>query len=388
MRSRHRIARSPYPNPNTSTDALVSLAWTGEFPSQSSPVEPPKTSIGDTFFHSSMGIASTSLRSGWKSTWSLSGSADDDEDGSPDCLQTLGVQAQLPRRPRDPKHGHRRRWTLAMAIMDDGISDETLLDELEKMRTVEKMWQSEWRRPPGRNEDDIQAPLKPSLPCLSDPALSAVWQSARLRTERHYLLGLRTLASSETLTTPPPLMLTYLPALVEVSETLMTGMERNPSAQGVANAFLSVADQLEAAFISWCGVVGGFFVDSGSSSKRERANSASPSQNAAADGKSIKRRVNSWGKRIHSIRALTSSNPSTPTHGVHKQRRGPAVRDLAILPTQRIMRYTLLFKDLFSHTPIDNASASDVEKALKAAMSIAQKCDRAQDNAAFLNKSA
>lgn len=257
-----------------------------------------------------------------------------------------------------------------MAITDDGISDEMLLDELEKMRTVEKMWQCEWRKPNHQQdtdahspiscsaeeeEDDMAPTLKPSLPCLSDPALSAVWQSARrallicrefVRTERHYLAGLRTLALCETSTLPPPLMLTYLPALVQASEALMTKMERNPSAQGVASAFLSVGDQLETALVSWCGVVGGFFVDSGAGSPPERTHSALRSQKSAPEEKSVKKRTNSWGKRINSIKALATSTPPSPVHGVRSSSRAPAVRDLAILPTQRLMRYALLFKGL------------------------------------------
>lgn len=247
-----------------------------------------------------------------------------------------------------------------MAIMDEGISDEMLMDELEKMRTLEKMWRFEWPKnspalpstklsePP---EDEPFIGLRPSLPSLSDPGLSAVWQSARrallicrelVRTERHYLLGLRTLAACETQTSPPPLMLTYLPALVDVSERLMVLMEKNPSAQGVSAAFLSVEDELEAAFVSWCGVVGGFFAGKEERRpKRERASSASPVPVTAIETSSIKRRVNSWGKRINSFKALTIPSPT------HTGCRGPSVREFAILPTQRIMRYSLLFKGIY-----------------------------------------
>ncbi|KAK0433971.1 hypothetical protein EV421DRAFT_1718076 [Armillaria borealis] len=373
-----------------------------------------------------MGIATTSLKSGWKSTWSFSGDrADDWEDAAEDrntALVSSPIATPLlsPQYRRDPTKGHHRRWTLAMAIADDGISDEMLIDELERMRTVEKMWQWERRRsvmtpstastistadsrtPLVDASHDEHATLKPSLPCLSDPTLSAVWQNARrallicrefIRTERHYLLAIRNLSASDTLTTPPALMLTYLPALIEASEELLKRLESNPSAQGVANAFLSCEDKLDAALVGWCGVVGGFFVggDEGVV-KRERASSATTSRmDADAANGIIKRRVNSWGKRINSIKALGGSTPSAPSQESHKlpskrERSRPAVRDLAILPTQRIMRYTLLLKDLYSHTPIGNSSRDGVEKAMSAAISLAQKCDRAQGNAAFLHK--
>ncbi|SJL15687.1 uncharacterized protein ARMOST_19191 [Armillaria ostoyae] len=422
--SHRRRDRSPYPNRSASTDALVSLAWTGEFPSSAS--LNAKSSMGDTFFYSSMGIATTSLKNGWKSTWSFSGDrADDWEDAAEDrdtALVSSPIATPLlsPQYRRDPTKGHHRRWTLAMAIADDGISDEMLMDELERMRTVEKMWQWEWRRnvmtpstassistadsgtPLVDASHDEHATLKPSLPCLSDPALSAVWQNARrallicrefIRTERHYLLAIRNLSASDTLTTPPALMLTYLPALIEASEELLRRLESNPSAQGVANAFLSCEDKLDAALVGWCGVVGGFFVGADEGVvKRERASSATTSRvDADAANGIIKRRVNSWGKRINSIKALGGSTPSAPSQESHKlpskrERSRPAVRDLAILPTQRIMRYTLLLKDLYSHTPIGNSSRDGVEKAMSAAISLAQKCDRAQGNAAFLHK--
>ncbi|KAK0199131.1 hypothetical protein F5146DRAFT_920146 [Armillaria mellea] len=325
-----------------------------------------------------------------------------------------------PQYRRDSTKGHRRRWTLAMAIADDGISDEMLIDELERMRTVEKMWHWERRRnvmtpstassistadsrtPLVNTTHDEHATLKSSLPCLSDPALSAVWQNARrallicrefIRTERHYLSAIRSLSASDTLTTPPALMLTYLPALIEASEELLKRLEANPSAQGVATAFLSCEDKLDAALVGWCGVVGGFFVGTNEGVvKRERASSATTSRvDADAANGTIKRRVNSWGKRINSIKVLGGSTPSAPSQESHKlpskrERSRPSVRDLAILPTQRIMRYTLLFKDLYSHTPVGNSSRDGVEKAMSAAISLAQKCDRAQGNAAFLLK--
>ncbi|KAK0209014.1 hypothetical protein DFS33DRAFT_1380501 [Desarmillaria ectypa] len=422
--SQRQRAYSPYPNRNTSTDALVSLAWTGEFPSSAS--LNANSTMGNTFFYSSMGIATTSLKNGWKSTWSFSGARADDWDDAAEDRDTPVVSPPIaapllsPQYRRDPTKGHRRCWTLAMAITDDGISDEMLIDELERMRTVEKMWQWEWRRnvispstattvstadtrtPMVDGLHDEHATLKPSLPCLSDPALSAVWQNARrallicrefVRTERHYLLAIRRLLSSDTLTPPPALMLTYLPALIEASEKLLQRLEANPSAQGVANAFLSCEDKLDVALVGWCGVVGGFFVgpDQGVA-KRERASSATTRRvDADAANSIIKRRVNSWGKRINYIKAFGGSTPCNPSQESHKlpskrERGWASVRDLAILPTQRVMRYTLLFKDLYSHTPIGNSSRDGVEKAMSAAISLAQKCDRAQGNAAFLHK--
>lgn len=63
------------------------------------------------------------------------------------------------------------------------------------------------------------------------------------------------------------------------------------------------------------------------------------------------------------------------------------VRDLAIQPTQRVMRYVMLYRDLLAHTPQSSPSRPLVECALEAAQRIAQKCDLAQDHAAFLRAS-
>ncbi|KAF9502281.1 hypothetical protein BDN71DRAFT_24658 [Pleurotus eryngii] len=65
-------------------------------------------------------------------------------------------------------------------------------------------------------------------------------------------------------------------------------------------------------------------------------------------------------------------------------RKLPTVRDLAILPTQRVMRYVLLFRDLLAHIPATSPSRAIVQKAVDAAVRVAEKCDRAQGNAAFL----
>jgi len=64
----------------------------------------------------------------------------------------------------------------------------------------------------------------------------------------------------------------------------------------------------------------------------------------------------------------------------------PAVRDLAILPTQRVMRFVLLYRDLLDNTPENSPTRPLVEKALEGAIRIADKCDRAQGNAAFLRR--
>jgi hypothetical protein len=94
---------------------------------------------------------------------------------------------------------------------------------------------------------------------------------------------------------------------------------------------------------------------------------------------------------------------SSPSHEDHSQEKIPTARDLAILPTQRVTRFVLLFRgslftffdseivisdvlftDLLNHTPENSPTRPLVERALQGAIRIAEKCDRAQGNAAFL----
>jgi hypothetical protein len=92
--------------------------------------------------------------------------------------------------------------------------------------------------------------------------------------------------------------------------------------------------------------------------------------------------------------------------GENKEKKKPSVRELAILPVQRVMRYVLQYRgtsflpmrvvrneaehtssiDLLENTPIESPSRGLVERALESAMRIAAKCDRAQDNSAFLRR--
>ncbi|KAG8990654.1 hypothetical protein FRB90_001679, partial [Tulasnella sp. 427] len=60
-----------------------------------------------------------------------------------------------------------------------------------------------------------------------------------------------------------------------------------------------------------------------------------------------------------------------------------SVQDVAIMPSQRVPRYVLLFKDLLEQTPATSPSRALVERALQGAMRIAKNCDEAQQHAAL-----
>jgi hypothetical protein len=193
---------------------------------------------------------------------------------------------------------------------------------------------------------------------------------------------------------------------VQASEDLLLKMESNPSAQGVAEAFLLEESKLEAAFVAWCGVAGGFFVgaDDHAVSRDRSARSTGFKEDSPITIMPLKRRVTTWvqAKRNSSVKKnKVNASSGGPKEPQIRPRSLPTIRELAILPIQRVMRYALLFKgeqfnysrfliltavlkDLLNHIPPDAPSHLAVERAMCAAVSIAQKSDRAQGNAAFL----
>jgi len=368
-RQSHR-PRSPHPNYLTihaNTDALARLAWTGEFLSPSNDVS---RSVDDAFLRPR---AELGRHSSWRSTWSSPEDDSEEFNQSPlelaleSPIDPVSLRPILFRRCPSPNRRKCKRWTLSLAIADEELTDEALIDEFEKMRRRSRIWEWEWRRNPdspssppydcsthghvesstGENISTYHIPRQPSLP---DIPLNSRWKTARhallicrelVRTERHYLSSLRTLRSKETLTMPPALMVSYLPALIQSSEVFLSRLEQNPSAKGVAEAFIADKTTIEQGLVSWCGVVGSFFIGAeGNEVKVDRA--------GCDEGTGLKRRVGSWGKKVKSLSSNShpagniASGSSVRNNGKHK----PRVRDLAILPSQRAVRYVLLYKGL------------------------------------------
>ncbi|KAJ7109947.1 hypothetical protein C8R44DRAFT_883965 [Mycena epipterygia] len=391
-------------------------------------------------------------RGGWKSTWSLSLPPDGEPPPRvrPRPTFTLDVETESPRsespvaspvsRPRPPllrrdavTGSPKRRWTLAMALNDEGISDELLVEKLEALRNRSRMsvnaaedhetsdWDRVWAAYDDElDSDDVLPPLPvklpspASMPSLPSASSTATWQSARralltcrelVRTERHYLTSLQALLAGGTRAPPPALMCAYAGALARESAGLLRRMEDDPSAWGVAAAFLGAEEALETALVAWCGVVGGWFVGANAAKGPRRLSKARQMSEGGEELEKEKEPRMSWRTRrgsgasaprppplrISSVGALSAGAPSVesrsaPTTPVPRERERPAVRDLAILPTQRIMRYVLLYRDLLDHTPASSPSRALVERAMEAALRIAQRCDRAQGNAAFLQR--
>ncbi|OJT04451.1 hypothetical protein TRAPUB_4721 [Trametes pubescens] len=83
-----------------------------------------------------------------------------------------------------------------------------------------------------------------------------------------------------------------------------------------------------------------------------------------------------------------SSSASAHGHGKkHSEQDAKMhIRELAIQPTQRVMRYVLQYRDLLDHTPTTSPSRALVERAYEIALRIAKRCDRAQAHAAFVRQ--
>jgi hypothetical protein len=200
-------------------------------------------------------------------------------------------------------------------------------------------------------------------------------------------------------------MLTHVPALVQASEMLLKGFLEDPSAWGVSTTFMACEDELEATMVSWCAVAGTFFTDgddteSGGLTGRWRLHKSgtmsgsqtlvsSPSSPVTRQSSvlvspqlpSVSSLMNSANRRIKegqrigeeswwtggnvladsesqalSPRKLESGNGRELNNQPSSRRF--SVRDLAIQPTQRVMRYVLLYRGML--TPFLSLLDSDL----------------------------
>ncbi|KAF9654107.1 hypothetical protein BDM02DRAFT_3133587, partial [Thelephora ganbajun] len=120
-------------------------------------------------------------------------------------------------------------------------------------------------------EDDIQTP-----PDIEDHQEQA-WKVARkalfccrelFQTEKTYFSKLVQLKDGQTLTPPPSLLTSYLPALILASNTLLEHCSQDPTAYGISTAFLESSAQLENALVAYCGIIGDIFATKRTSKRR------------------------------------------------------------------------------------------------------------------------
>ncbi|KAH7923238.1 hypothetical protein BV22DRAFT_598093 [Leucogyrophana mollusca] len=429
------------PRVSASTDALASLAWIGAPSLGTSASTPSFTSgRGDVSVNAIRGDSHLSMAM-----------AVDDHDISDDVL----VEKLEKIRRESSQYEQRKSPPSAARHTPDRFQNTSLpLSDHDKSRLGGAQPGTVWAATPlsplqHTTYSDFRSP-QPAAPAAAgesdvDPDDASIWQAARkallcvreiLRTERKYQEALKSLLDGQTLTQPPDLMLGYLPGLLQTSETLLKGFIDDPSAWGVSTAFISSEDDLETAMVSWCAVAGNFFVDRkngeggslmgsrlifrrslpassrGSPVPPEKTNEGEPGSpllppmltlmNEA--GSRIKERqkiddrywrrsveqgsTDSHGSSCRDLSADETHRKRSDAEKVRKSSRRLSVRDLAIQPTQRVMRYVLLYRDLLESTPATSPSRALVERALEAASRIAEKCDRAQNNVAFIPRRA
>ncbi|KAF8913206.1 hypothetical protein CPB84DRAFT_1760663 [Gymnopilus junonius] len=383
---RNHPACGPRPRPvsgSFDTNALVSLAWTGEVLS----------SVKSSAVVYTGPDKSSSAYSTFSPFVPKNFSADDeDKPETQTRSNSFLLDNSSPKRPsalRKPREDREKilpqPWTLAMAITDDSITDEMFVDDLENMRIKEKLPDSvvpdpyplPLGLPPGYYDSLAEYPPESDEVIEEDAGspLDLSWNSARhalllcrelVRTERRYLASLKILITNGTSTPPPPSMLSYLPGLIAASETLLSLMEENPSVQGVSQAFIICENTLAESFINWCGVVGQFFnLEENTKNHLSFPPKLRQSHSAVRCG------------TISADNGLPIVIPE-PNRIRRNTRARHAVRDLAILPTQRVTRYVLLLKGLRSLTPAMLPSFVFVENAVQVAESIAAAANEAQ----------
>ncbi|KAF8167542.1 hypothetical protein B0H34DRAFT_682266 [Crassisporium funariophilum] len=404
-----RLSVGPRPEPvfsSIETDDLVSLAWTGEICSSIKSPEPLSAAYDPLSPASNLGVNPLSIS---RTSSGLSTPGTDANVGAVASESLSSGSSSQPRRsvlrkPKDPAMPPQRPWTLAMAITDDGITDEKLMDDLEAMRIKEELLKGhdhneysqglflppqygnqpgemEPEHPIGVNDGDQEEPATPPE-CSWNAARQAFLVCRELvRTERRYLSSLKTLITNGTNTPPPSLMLSYLPGLITASDELLQLMEENPSVQGVSEAFLSCQGNLHEAFVNWCEVVGQFF------ESEQCAKSKSDSEDAGEGPSSPNPRSRATSLRTPTVDSGLSLVIPEPNKIRRNSKQRPTVRDLAIVPTQRIMRYVLLFKELHLLTPTTRSSYATVKQAVLVAESIAQSANKAQGHSAFIQPS-
>ncbi|XP_006454291.1 hypothetical protein AGABI2DRAFT_175897 [Agaricus bisporus var. bisporus H97] len=387
---------TPFIPHTVGTEAVISLAWTGElsFPIVASGRAPSR--IGAMLMWPKVKISDAEMAVTRRASWhGPCGGSDRSERTRNNHLEETVA--------RPFRH---KRWTLADAIADHGVTNEELVELLEKLRlcflcSAERSFHS--------LDPDAQTLVSGSS-TKGDPSLlmtddhfsilavdeSKAWSSARriflvcrefILTERNYHLSLQFLVKGESQPAPSSLMLSRLPALIDISGHFLKLMEMNPSVLGICITFLDLYKLLEKIYMQWCEVVGEFFITDKvkvSGPLVKRSNGTPATFNILNEPKrsiTLVKRVGTWGKKKYSRCSLDNIASMVIGNVKGKARNKTPIHDLAILPTQRITRYVLLFKDLMINSPLSIRPTT--ERAAEAAMMLAQKADNAQGHVAF-----
>ncbi|KIY73584.1 hypothetical protein CYLTODRAFT_220037 [Cylindrobasidium torrendii FP15055 ss-10] len=295
----------------------------------------------------------------------------------------------------------RRRWTL---MTDEAISDNDFAETVLSCNQCTSLDGHLYDEYPYDDLGLLHSPSLSNVDSVRRSTLLALLTTRDiLRTERHYhtqmlILLHQTRTHNQWPVHPPPtVMLQRLLVLISTSERLLTFMEDDPSVNGIASALIHLEYEVSNALGDWCSIVGGWFDDDRRRklSRHSRTLSAKfnwspvppvpplpplPAPRAVSEPVtpllSPDSRKKMWRMSLPVLPTLIQSSPqSRPKH---------TIQDLGILPVQRVTRYVLFFKDLLKHTDSESPSHHLVQRAVAAAMRIAQRCNDAQGNAKFL----
>ncbi|CAE6466406.1 unnamed protein product [Rhizoctonia solani] len=309
------------------------------------------------------------------------------------CGTTDDGHLMMPVRPGLPRRtSSQRRWTIA------DMDDEEFLRQLE-----DKLSGAGGRLRKSRMLEDFAMgvdgnDLMPEDDRDSDSDDSVAereWIRARrammcvreiVRTEKSYMRHLIAFVGSEDAFGMSPILVEHLPRLIETSRIFCARLEEDPSAKGVSEAFLALEEVLDATFVQWSSVVGEVI-----SSTQQRTDSQATSDDghtSAGTGSGTSRRRSATGSsgRMPSfpltltMTAVNGSNSKNKKSSRGSKSKRMTEQDVVIMPTQRAIRYELMYRALLLYTPITSPSRPLVEQALQGAIRIARRCDQAQNH--------
>ncbi|OCF37120.1 hypothetical protein I316_01025 [Kwoniella heveanensis BCC8398] len=160
-----------------------------------------------------------------------------------------------------------------------------------------------------------------------------------------------------TQTTPLGILALGLPKLQALSLTLSERFEHDPSPYGVADAFISMEDELTREISAWASQIGEVVVsDLGEELDR------------VLDQGRVGRRARRASEELGGIGSGDESDGD--------ERLGFA--DIIIMPIQRAARYRLLFQELSTKLPAMSHTSLKIHRALEASIRLASECDKCQ----------
>ncbi|WFD35767.1 hypothetical protein MCUN1_002629 [Malassezia cuniculi] len=161
-----------------------------------------------------------------------------------------------------------------------------------------------------------------------------------------------------------------LPQLISVSRALVYRIEEAPSSVGVGQAFLAIRDKFEEVHLSWSSTVGetlaALRLTEGTKSKSRGRLGLVP----VFDRPPVPPTAN----------AQTGASPSAPAPQERRDKKSNPKAlspvDVAIMPTQRLARYTLLLRDLLAYTTPETESYATLSSALHNVQELGRRCDQ------------